>query len=466
MSNDDYDQLGYYSLALLYLTLGFGCLIATAIMGKIGVKKSLMLGSFCDTLWILCNLPPALKDENTGSDSFFYSDGFIYFTQLFAAVLDGFGDAVQWVAQGKYISDCATEKTKGFYFSYFWTYYMSSQVFGNLIAAFVLGNFKQSYFFLIMAAFSSTSILIFATLRKPVLQARIKAADPNGNAQSDVQLNQNTSNEFQDDGDNYDSLPFWQEVKAIIDLMFSKKMMILLPQVFWTGISLAVYTGLLVPIITDTIPGDDDNDKFMKSMFAMVALGVGEMVGGLFIGQIIDRYGNRKAAVANVVLILIQTGITITYIVIYEYSWLAFLMTFAWGFADSANCTHTSEMLGFEFDNNSQPYSIDNLGQAIGAFTFEIIEAFITGKSMYLVFNCVVGGIGVLFNITTMFFKFKPMYHEVVNDGSMLLRGTDVRLRKGSFLGGSQQSFIKGGKSTKSIDNSVITNDQGAKLIE
>jgi hypothetical protein len=159
----------------LYLTLGFGCLVGTAIMGKIGVKRSLMLGSFCDTLWVLCSLPPALKAENTGTESFFFSDGFIYFTALFASVLDGFGDAVQWVAQGKYISDCATEKTKGFYFSYFWTYYMSSQVFGNLIAAFVLKYFKQSTFFLIMAAFSSSSIIIFALLQKPVLQARIRA---------------------------------------------------------------------------------------------------------------------------------------------------------------------------------------------------------------------------------------------------------------------------------------------------
>lgn len=100
-------------------------------------------------------------------------------------------------------------------------------------------------------------------------------------------------------------MPFWEEVRAVIRLMFSKKMSLLLPQVFWTGISLAVYTGLLVPIITDTIPGDDPNDKFMKSMFAMVALGVGEMMGGLFIGYIIDNYGNRKAAVANILLILI-----------------------------------------------------------------------------------------------------------------------------------------------------------------
>ena len=107
-------------------------------------------------------------------------------------------------------------------------------------------------------------------------------------------------------------------------------------------------------------------------------------------------------------------------------------MTFVWGFADSANCTHTSEMLGFEFNNNSQPYSIDNLGQAVGAFTFEIIEAWIYGKDTYLVFNIVVGAIGVLFNITTMFFKFKPMPHELLknNNNSALIRGTDVRLRK------------------------------------
>lgn len=37
-------------------------------------------------------------------------------------------------------------------------------------------------------------------------------------------------------------------------MMFSKKMRFLLPQLMWTGISIAVYTGLLVPIIYDTLP--------------------------------------------------------------------------------------------------------------------------------------------------------------------------------------------------------------------
>lgn len=50
----------------------------------------------------------------------------------------------------------------------------------------------------------------------------------------------------------------------------------------------------------------------------------------------------------------------------------------------------------------------------MGAFTFEIIEAFITGKSAYLIFNGVVGIIGIMFNVTTLLFKFKPMYKEIL----------------------------------------------------
>ena len=44
-------------------------------------------------------------------------------------------------SSGNYIAECATEETKGFYFAFFWAFYMGSQIFGNLIAAFVLGNF-------------------------------------------------------------------------------------------------------------------------------------------------------------------------------------------------------------------------------------------------------------------------------------------------------------------------------------
>jgi MFS family permease len=74
------------------------------------------------------------------------------------------------VAHGTYIQECATEATKGFYFAYFWSFYMFSQVIGNLIGAFVLGSFKQSQFFLIMAAIAFSSTILFVLLPKPLKQ--------------------------------------------------------------------------------------------------------------------------------------------------------------------------------------------------------------------------------------------------------------------------------------------------------
>lgn len=55
--------------------------------------------------------------------------------------MEGWGDALMWVAHGTYIQECSTEETKGFYFGYFWSFYMFSQVIGNLLAAFVLKYF-------------------------------------------------------------------------------------------------------------------------------------------------------------------------------------------------------------------------------------------------------------------------------------------------------------------------------------
>jgi predicted MFS family arabinose efflux permease len=70
----------------------------------------------------------------------------------------------------------------------------------------------------------------------------------------------------------------------------------------------------------------------MKSMLAMVSLGVGEIVGAFFIGQIIEKFGNRFTSFYILVILITQTVITLLFIVEDEYSWLAFVMTFIWGF--------------------------------------------------------------------------------------------------------------------------------------
>jgi hypothetical protein len=53
MSNNGFHKLGYFSLATYYGFFAIGCLVASSIVKRIGVKSSLIIGSVCDGLWDL-----------------------------------------------------------------------------------------------------------------------------------------------------------------------------------------------------------------------------------------------------------------------------------------------------------------------------------------------------------------------------------------------------------------------------
>ena len=73
-----------------------------------------------------------------------------------------------WISQGEYISLCATEKTQGFYFSYFWCLYNISQAVGNGVGGYLLTNVNGSEFFLIMGTAMACISIGFLFLLDPV----------------------------------------------------------------------------------------------------------------------------------------------------------------------------------------------------------------------------------------------------------------------------------------------------------
>ena len=63
----------------------------------------MVIGSCCDCLWILSAIPAAIYEEQPDLDSFVITKGFIYFSTMFGAVADGFGDALLWTAHGTFV---------------------------------------------------------------------------------------------------------------------------------------------------------------------------------------------------------------------------------------------------------------------------------------------------------------------------------------------------------------------------
>lgn len=60
----------------------------------------------------------------------------------------------------------------------------------------------------------------------------------------------------------------------------------------------------------------------------------------------------------------------LNFLYIDSYNYFAYAMTFMWGFQDSAISVHLNTILGFEFDGNSEPFSLDCLIEALFVFTF------------------------------------------------------------------------------------------------
>jgi MFS family permease len=126
MQINGFGDLGFYTMATLYLVFAFCSFFSPFIVNKLGPRASLFIGSSCYAFWILSFLPAALYPEHKNSPSLIFNRTFINVLSIFSAAVNGFGSGVLWVAQGKYVGECATDSNKGFFFGYFWAFFMAS----------------------------------------------------------------------------------------------------------------------------------------------------------------------------------------------------------------------------------------------------------------------------------------------------------------------------------------------------
>jgi len=140
---------------------------------------------------------------------------------ILGSVGSGLGQALLWIAQGEYIGMCATERTQGFYFGFFWGTFNISQAVGNLIGGELLTKVSGAQFFLIMGLAMVAASLFFACLRDPTPIEPVEA----------------------------DESTFWQTIVDTWRITISGKMRLVNASNAMTGLSIAFFVGLLIPIM-------------------------------------------------------------------------------------------------------------------------------------------------------------------------------------------------------------------------
>ena len=119
--------MGNYSLGCLYFSFAFCCFIATPIVNTCGERFSMVVGALCYTLYTGCFILASGRNKYSDQDDLWlFNKSFIKAILLISAAVNGFGAAILWVAQGKYLTSIANNENKGTYNSIFWAFFMSA----------------------------------------------------------------------------------------------------------------------------------------------------------------------------------------------------------------------------------------------------------------------------------------------------------------------------------------------------
>ena len=141
------------------------------------------------------------------------------------------------------------------------------------MGAFVLGSgFKLTFLFTILALLATAATLSMICIRKPISNKgsmtmsidRVSVDRSTIEWMTEAELPIKINNTVDTSKDPLAEIPdvelvaeesFCNNVKVTYRMMISKRMRFYLLQCFWTGISIAYFSGLVTPIIVRQLPG-------------------------------------------------------------------------------------------------------------------------------------------------------------------------------------------------------------------
>lgn len=162
LEKNGYGPLGFLSIGMIYISWGLGSLLSSTIYKRLGQRWSIFLGAISNATWIYSSLLTLNKQEDDKEEVWYQSSLFVYFVVISNSIFNGFCNGPMWVAACKQVTAYSTPATYGSYFSYFWLWYISSQISGNLIASYVLLHHSQSTFFVCMGSLAVVASVYLA----------------------------------------------------------------------------------------------------------------------------------------------------------------------------------------------------------------------------------------------------------------------------------------------------------------
>jgi len=253
---------------------------------------------------------------------------FIYVSLLVTAAICGFGASILWVAQGQYVTKCATDANKGLFNSVFYACLLTSMSLGNILGAVSISKLNPSGLYIMFTCFALIASFYFLLLPEPKkVDIEAEVIVEAKEASSEVTPQAPVSAKGQ--------------IRQTWDLMISRKMLIMVPLMTFSSANGSLLATTFVPMLTRTMktpfPEYTKNEQTQVSCTALIFLGVGSVIGSAFNGKIHDKIGTRHFSILCVIEELIAYATLVSFVYNDHFSMgYASVTVFLIGLADSA----------------------------------------------------------------------------------------------------------------------------------
>ncbi|KAJ6240225.1 et translation product-related [Anaeramoeba flamelloides] len=226
--------LGFYSLALFYITFAFSNFFSPLVVRRFGTKACMIFGLLLYTGWISSSIKV------------------IEWVFILMSFLMGIGAGICWTASGTYLIGCSFKNNIGTNSGIFFFFYLAGNLGGSLLSSLLLNIAKVSneVFFLIFTSISVLGILILfliVPVETKIPESKLSVRD---------------------------------NLMSIFRIYKHKRAILVIPMNIITGVSIMLVFGLLtLRIPKNSIPN------------VMMVYGIANALASMSIGKVIDWLG-------------------------------------------------------------------------------------------------------------------------------------------------------------------------------